>query len=101
MRTIAIFYALMGISLSLVLQTACTGKTRSEETISEKSYTLASATELIARGEFGKMVAMQGDRIVAIPLEEVTDKIKTIPLDNGLLQKARNLGTCFGDNACD
>jgi hypothetical protein len=48
MRTTGIFYALMGISLSFALQTACTGKTSSEETTSEKSITLASATELIS-----------------------------------------------------
>ena len=47
MKITGIYYALMGISLCMTLQTACTGKTRSEETTPEKVNTLASATEII------------------------------------------------------
>jgi hypothetical protein len=39
--------ALMGIWLCLTLQSACTGKSRSEEATLEQSNSLASATEII------------------------------------------------------
>ena len=37
--------------------------------------------ELIKRGEFGKMVALQGNKIIGIPLEEALAKIKTVSDD--------------------
>ena len=47
MKITRIFYALIGISLCMTLQTACTGKTAPEDETQEKSNTLASATEAI------------------------------------------------------
>jgi 6-phosphofructokinase 1 len=38
------------------------------------------ATEMVHRGEFGKMAALQGDRIVAVPLAEATSKLKTVDM---------------------
>ena len=39
------------------------------------------ATEMVHRGEFGKMAALQGNRIVAIPLAEATAKLKTVDME--------------------
>ncbi|HEY6097090.1 MAG TPA: hypothetical protein VIU83_03465 [Candidatus Deferrimicrobium sp.] len=39
------------------------------------------ATEMVHRGEFGKMAALQGSRVVAIPLAEATSKLKTVDMD--------------------
>ena len=39
------------------------------------------ATEMVHRGEFGKMAALQGNRIVAVPLAEATSKLKTVDMD--------------------
>ncbi|HZW36314.1 MAG TPA: 6-phosphofructokinase, partial [Candidatus Deferrimicrobiaceae bacterium] len=39
------------------------------------------ATEMVHRGEFGKMAALQGNRIVAVPLAEATSHIKTVDMD--------------------
>jgi len=39
------------------------------------------AAELINRGEFGKMVALQGNKIVGIPLEEALAQTKTVSED--------------------
>ena len=38
------------------------------------------ATEMVHRGDFGKMAALQGNRIVAVPLSEATSKIKTVDM---------------------
>jgi len=38
------------------------------------------ATEMVHRGEFGKMAALQGSRIVAVPLAEATAQIKTVDM---------------------
>ncbi len=39
------------------------------------------ATEMVHRGEFGKMAALQGNRIAAVPLAEATSKLKTVDMD--------------------
>jgi len=38
------------------------------------------ATEMVHRGDFGKMAALQGSRIVAVPLAEATARIKTVDM---------------------
>src|SRR3972149_6919665 len=38
------------------------------------------ATEMVHRGEVGKMAALQGNRIVAAPLAEATAQIKTVDM---------------------
>ncbi|MBI5343416.1 MAG: 6-phosphofructokinase, partial [Deltaproteobacteria bacterium] len=38
------------------------------------------ATEMVHRGEFGKMAALQGSKIVAVPLAEATARIKTVDM---------------------
>jgi 6-phosphofructokinase 1 len=40
-----------------------------------------AAVDLVARGEFGKMVALQGTRIVAVPLGDAVAKLKTLDMD--------------------
>ncbi len=39
------------------------------------------ATEMVHRGDFGKMAALQGNRIVAIPLAEATASLKTVDME--------------------
>ena len=55
------------------------------------------AAHMLARGEFGKMVALQNGQAVGVPLEDVAGKIKKVQLDNQLLIAGREVGTCFGD----
>ncbi len=40
-----------------------------------------AAADLVARGDFGKMVALQGTRIVAVPLADAVAKIKTLDME--------------------
>jgi 6-phosphofructokinase 1 len=39
------------------------------------------ATEMVKKGEIGKMAALSGDRIVAVPLEEAVNKTKTVNME--------------------
>lgn len=55
------------------------------------------AAHMAARGEFGKMVAVQNETICAVPLEEVSGQIKKVPFDHELIKAGRAVGTCFGD----
>lgn len=56
-----------------------------------------ATTELIEAGEFGKMVAIKGDKTIAVPLEDIAGRKKLVPLDEPQLLSARRIGTCFGD----
>lgn len=57
----------------------------------------AYATELIAKREFGQMVALRDDEITAVPLDEIAGKLKLVDSGHSLIRNARSLGTCFGD----
>jgi ATP-dependent phosphofructokinase / diphosphate-dependent phosphofructokinase len=57
----------------------------------------AAAVELIAAGEFGKMVAFTGPQIGAIKISEAIGKLKVVRPDGNLIRTARALGICFGD----
>jgi 6-phosphofructokinase 1 len=56
-----------------------------------------AAAELLYRGEYGKMVALEGARVVARPLEDIAGRLKQVPQDHPLIETARSVGTCFGD----
>jgi phosphofructokinase-like protein len=57
----------------------------------------ATAVELVAAGEFGKMVAFTGPQIGAIKISDAIGKIKVVRPDGNLVRTARALGICFGD----
>jgi len=54
------------------------------------------ATELIANGEFGRMITLQGNEISSIPLSEVAGKLKVVTEDHDLVVQGRRMGICFG-----
>lgn len=56
-----------------------------------------AATDFLARGNFGKLVTLQNNKIVPFPLAETAGKVKNIPLDDPILVDARAVGICFGD----
>jgi 6-phosphofructokinase 1 len=56
----------------------------------------AAAVELIAGNDYGKMVTLQSDNIIPVPLEEIAGKLKVVTEDHPLVVKARGMGTCFG-----
>jgi len=56
-----------------------------------------AAARLVAEGKFGRMVALKGDAIVDVPLEDAIAHLKTVPLDHPLIAAARSIGACFGN----
>jgi 6-phosphofructokinase 1 len=56
-----------------------------------------AAAHFVADGVAAVMVALQGDDVTAVPLDEVAGKRKTVPLDHPWLGTARSLGVGFGD----
>ncbi len=54
------------------------------------------ATELIAKGQFGRMVSLQGDKITSVPLEEVAGKLRLVPPDHDLILQGKRMGISFG-----
>jgi 6-phosphofructokinase 1 len=57
----------------------------------------ATAVELIAAGEFGKMVAFTGPQVGSIKISDAVGKLKIVRPDGNFVRTARALGTCFGD----
>lgn len=55
-----------------------------------------AAANLIIKKDYGKMVALKGEEIVAIPLSEVAGKLKEVPVDSPIVQAAKDLGISFG-----
>ncbi len=56
-----------------------------------------AAVELIAQGEFGKMVCLRNERIQAVDIREAIGKNKTVDPDGELVRTARAIGISFGD----
>jgi 6-phosphofructokinase len=56
-----------------------------------------AAADLVAAGTFGVMVAVQGEEIHPVPLDQVAGRRKTVPVDHPWIATARHVGTCMGD----
>jgi phosphofructokinase-like protein len=56
-----------------------------------------AAVDLIARHGFGKMVALRGDRIECVGIEEAIGKMKAVDPNGKLVTAARSVGIHFGD----
>ena len=54
------------------------------------------ATELIANGQFGRMVALKGSDMVSVPLAEVAGKDRLVSEQHDLVVQGRRMGVCFG-----
>lgn len=55
--------------------------------------------QLVAQGVHGVMVAVRGEQLVPVPLEEVAGKRKSVPLDHPVIDSLRDLRICLGDEA--
>jgi len=56
-----------------------------------------AAVELIAAGQFGKMVALRSSSIVAVEVSSAIGQLKAVHADGELVQTARAVGIGFGD----
>ena len=54
------------------------------------------AAELVARERFGRMVALKKGRMRSIPLAEVADKTRYVPVESLMVYSALAVGTSFG-----
>lgn len=57
----------------------------------------AAAAELVATGQFGRMVCLRGDSIESVPMADVAGRQKRIEPNSELLKTARAVGICLGD----
>jgi len=57
----------------------------------------SAAVRAIADGDFGTMMAYTPPVISRVPIADVVGKMKTVPLDSGIILTARHLGISFGD----
>jgi 6-phosphofructokinase 1 len=57
------------------------------------------AVDLVARGEFNRMVCLRGTRIESVPLEKALEAMKLVEPDSEIIHAARAIGTTFGDGA--
>jgi 6-phosphofructokinase 1 len=58
----------------------------------------AYATQCIADGCFGTMVAIKQNDLTTVPLGDVGGKLRLVEPDLPLIQKARKMGVSFGDD---
>ena len=54
------------------------------------------ATELIAKGQFGRMVSLNDGQITSVPLEKVAGKLKLVTPDDDLIVQGKRMGISFG-----
>jgi phosphofructokinase-like protein len=54
------------------------------------------AATMVCRGEFGRMVTVQGGVPGSVALADVAGRNRTVPLDHPLLFSARQIGVCLG-----
>ncbi len=57
------------------------------------------AVDLVARGEFGRMVCLRAGQIMSVPLEEAVGKIKHVDPMCDHVRAAKGVGISFGDRA--
>jgi 6-phosphofructokinase 1 len=54
------------------------------------------AARLVTEGQFGRMATLQGGQIGSVPIAEVANTQRKVPLDHELITIARDIGVCLG-----
>ncbi len=55
------------------------------------------AFELMTQGTFGVMAALHPPDVVAVPIEDVVGRTRTVPPASDIVRAAKHVGICFGD----
>ncbi len=55
------------------------------------------AFELMEQGTFGVMAALRPPDVVAVPIEDVVGRTRTVPPQSDIVRAAKHVGICFGD----
>jgi phosphofructokinase-like protein len=58
-----------------------------------------AAGDLVARKQFGRMVAVRADEIISVPIADAVSRPKYVDPHGQLVQTAHSLGISFGDGA--
>ena len=58
-----------------------------------------AATDLVANGQFGRMVCLKAGKMASVSLDEALKKMKFIDPSNEIVHAARCVGITFGDSA--
>jgi 6-phosphofructokinase 1 len=56
-----------------------------------------AAADLVARGEFGQMVALRGDAITSVPIRDAVSRPKHVDPEGEMVKTALSVGVSFGD----
>jgi 6-phosphofructokinase 1 len=56
-----------------------------------------AAADLLAKGDYGRMVCLDGNEIDSVALSVPESKVKTVPGDHYMLDTAVAVGTCIGN----
>jgi len=56
-----------------------------------------AAVDLVAAGQFGRMVALDDQRITSVPISAATARQRLVDPSDQMIQAARAVGICFGD----
>ena len=56
-----------------------------------------AAADLVAKGQFGQMVALRGDSIVSVAIEDAVSRPKCVDPNGTIVQTALSLGISLGD----
>jgi len=54
------------------------------------------AADILAKGEYGHMVALDGDKITTVNLNIPESKVRSVPVDHYMIDTAIAVGTCMG-----
>jgi ATP-dependent phosphofructokinase / diphosphate-dependent phosphofructokinase len=58
-----------------------------------------AATDLVANGQFGRMVCLKAGKMASVSLDEAFEKMKFIDPSSEIVHAARAVGITFGDSA--
>ncbi|MBZ5526641.1 MAG: ATP-dependent 6-phosphofructokinase [Acidobacteriia bacterium] len=56
-----------------------------------------AASELVSRGEFGRMVCLRAGEITSVPIEDAVAHLKLVDPGSEIVRTARSVGISFGD----
>jgi len=56
-----------------------------------------AAAELLAKGQYGRMVALIGNDIGSVELSVPEGKVRNVPVDHYMIDTAKAIGTCMGE----
>jgi len=56
-----------------------------------------AAADLLAKGHYGRMVALIGNDIGSVELSVPEGKVKNVPVDHYMIDTAKAIGTCMGE----